>query len=216
MEAFLTGFLTVLAALVLIALVLAAVAVGILYFVDIKQTRHAIRRNYPVIGRMRYVFEHLGEFFRQYFFAMDREEMPFNRAQRSWVYRAAKNLDNTVPFGSSRDLRNPGTIIFVNCPFPTLDEEAVPAEPIVFGPYARDPYETSSIFNISAMSYGSLSKAAIEALNGGAKIGGFYHNTGEGCVSPYHKLGADIMWQIGTGYFGARDAESDGAGHVGA
>ena len=82
------------------------------------QTKQAVRRNYPVVGRFRYLFEHLGEFFRQYFFTMDREELPFNRAQRSWVYRAAKDIDNTVAFGSSRSLSAPGQVLFVNCPFP--------------------------------------------------------------------------------------------------
>ena len=86
-----------------------------LFFMDITQTKHAIRKNYPVIGRFRYLFEHLGEFFRQYFFALDREEMPFNRAERAWVYRAAKGVDNTVAFGSTRDLKPVGTALFVNC-----------------------------------------------------------------------------------------------------
>ena len=84
------------------------------YLIDITQNKHAIRRNYPVIGRLRYWFEHLGEFFRQYFFAMDREELPFNRAERSWVYRAAKNLDRTIAFGSTRNLNKTGTILFLN------------------------------------------------------------------------------------------------------
>ncbi|MCE2406669.1 MAG: hypothetical protein J4G19_04075 [Pseudomonadales bacterium] len=92
--------------------------VVVLYFIDRTQTTHAIRRNYPVIGRFRYLFEKLGEFFRQYFFAMDREELPFNRAERTWVYRAAKNTDNTTAFGSTRDLRPVGTIMFANTMFP--------------------------------------------------------------------------------------------------
>lgn len=104
---------------------LIVLAVIVLFFIDITQTRSAIRRNYPVVGRFRYFFEHIGEFFRQYFFAMDREELPFNRAQRSWAYRAAKNIDNTVGFGSTRDLRPTGTVMFVNCPFPTLGVDAV-------------------------------------------------------------------------------------------
>ncbi|MGI9229725.1 MAG: FMN-binding glutamate synthase family protein, partial [Gammaproteobacteria bacterium] len=92
------------------------VMIVVFYIADVTQTKHAIRRNYPVVGRFRYLFENMGEFFRQYFFAMDREELPFNRAQRSWCYRAAKNIDNTVAFGSTRDLRLPGTTLFVNCP----------------------------------------------------------------------------------------------------
>ena len=98
------------------------IAVIVMYIVDRNQTSHAIRRNFPVIGRFRYIFEHLGEFFRQYFFAMDREEMPFNRAERTWVYRAAKGVDTTVAFGSTRDLRKPGTVIFANTAYPTLME----------------------------------------------------------------------------------------------
>lgn len=100
-------------------------ALVILYIIDVCQSHDAIRRNYPVIGRFRHIFSTLGEFFRQYFFAMDREEMPFNRAERDWIKRAAKDEDNTVAFGSSKVLTAPGTAIFVNCPFPTLDEDAV-------------------------------------------------------------------------------------------
>ena len=106
------------------------VFVTVIYIIDRNQTVHAIRRNYPVIGRFRYWFEHLGTFFRQYFFTMDREELPFNRAERSWVYRAAKNISNTVAFGSTRDLKPAGTVIFVNCPFPTLGKDAVKPKPV--------------------------------------------------------------------------------------
>ena len=112
---------------------LAVLAIVVLYFIDVTQTQHAIRRNYPVIGRFRYFFEEIGEFFRQYFFAMDREELPFNRAERSWAYRAAKGVDSTVAFGSTRDLSRVGTYIYVNCPWPTLDEDAVPTRPVIVG-----------------------------------------------------------------------------------
>ena len=95
-----------------------------LYIIDVSQTKHAVRRNFPVVGRFRYMFEHLGEFFRQYFFAQDREEMPFNRAERSWVYRAAKGIDATVAFGSTRDLRRVGTVIFANTAYPTLEKDS--------------------------------------------------------------------------------------------
>ena len=104
-----------------------------MYIADIRQTKHAVRRNFPVIGRLRYQFEHLGEFFRQYFFSMDREELPFNRAQRSWVYRAAKDIDSTLAFGSTRPLNQPGDIVFLNHPFPTLRAEAVKSSPITIG-----------------------------------------------------------------------------------
>ena len=101
---------------------LGAMIVVYMYLADVTQTKQSIRRNYHVVGRFRYVFEHMGEFFRQYFFAQDREELPFNRAQRSWVYRAAKNVDSTVAFGSTRPLNQPGDVVFLNCLFPTLTE----------------------------------------------------------------------------------------------
>ncbi len=129
----------VMAALFVILIGLGVLAVIVLFVVDVTQTKSAIRRNYPVVGRFRYFFEHIGEFFRQYFFAMDREELPFNRAQRSWAYRAAKDIDNTVGFGSTRDLRLTGTVLFVNCPFPTLGEDAVPTRNITSGPTASTP-----------------------------------------------------------------------------
>ncbi len=190
-----------------------AVGVGLLWLVlayirDKTQTESTLRRNYPVIARFRYLFEHLGEFFRQYFFALDREEMPFNRAERSWVYRAAKNVDSTVAFGSSRDLRPAGTVFFVNCPFPTLTEDALEPGYVQIGPYCRQPYETDSIFNISGMSYGAISVPAIRALSKGAKKAGIWLNTGEGGLSPYHlEGGADIVFQIGTAKFGVRKPE---------
>jgi len=180
------------------------------FFIDINQTTHAIRRNYPVIGRFRYMFEHVGEFFRQYFFAQDREELPFNRAQRSWAYRAAKNINNTVAFGSTRDLRQPGNVCFVNCPFPTLGEDGVPPRLITIGPQCEKPFTTSSIFNISGMSYGALSKVAVLALSHGAKQSGIWMNTGEGGVSEYHlKGGCDIVFQIGTAKNGVSDLDGN-------
>ncbi len=193
-------FVVVLGALVLWAIVA--------YIVDVTQTRQAIRRNYPVIGRFRYFFEHLGEFFRQYFFAMDREELPFNRAQRSWVYRAAKDIDNTVAFGSTRDLKRTGSVLFVNCPFPTLGEDAVPPAAVTIGAGCKQPYTTASLFNISGMSYGALSKPAVLALSEGAKKAGCWMNTGEGGLTPYHLSGGcDIVFQIGTAKFGVRDLD---------
>jgi len=189
---------------------LAVLAVIVIFILDVSQTKSAIRRNYPVVGHFRYYFEHLGEFFRQYFFAMDREEMPFNRAQRSWAYRAAKNLDNTIAFGSTRDLRPPGTILFVNCPFPTLDEDAVELEPVTIGPYCEKPYTTASLFNISGMSFGAISKPAVLALSNGARMASCWMNTGEGGLSPYHlEGGADIVFQIGTAKYGVRDLEGN-------
>ena len=125
--------LALLAYLFVLAIGLAVLGVVVLYIIDRTQTTHAIRRNYPVVGRFRYFFEELGEFFRQYFYAMDREEMPFNRAERSWVYRAAKGVDNTVAFGSTRDLARVGTPVFVNDPWPELDSEAAAAQMLTIG-----------------------------------------------------------------------------------
>jgi glutamate synthase domain-containing protein 2 len=182
-------------------------AVVYMYIADITQTKQTIRRNYPVVGRFRYFFEHMGEFFRQYFFALDREELPFNRAQRSWVYRAAKNVDSMVAFGSTHPLNQPGDILFLNGLFPPLEEEIGPCSAIFFGEgFARQPYSTTSFFNISAMSFGALSAPAIQALSRGAHEAGIWLNTGEGAISPYHlEGGCDIIFQIGTAKYGVRD-----------
>ena len=178
------------------------------WFTDRHQTRHTVRRNFPVIGRFRYFFEHLGEFFRQYFFAMDREEMPFNRADRSWVYRAAKNESTTVAFGSTRRLDVPGTIMFVNSPFPSLHSDQSESQPLVIGENCRTPYAARSLVNISGMSFGALSKPAIQALSRGAAAAGCWMNTGEGGLSPYHlEGGCDVVFQIGTAKYGVRNAE---------
>ncbi|MGB2740999.1 MAG: FMN-binding glutamate synthase family protein [Cognaticolwellia sp.] len=200
------GYLEKLSALFILLLGLAVIAIIYMYIVDKTQNKQAIRRNYPVIGRFRYFFEKQGEFFRQYFFAMDREELPFNRAERSWVYRAAKNVDRTVAFGSTRNLEPTGTIMFMNCAFPTLDEDAVPPSSITYGQYCREPYTTDSLFNISAMSFGALSATAVTALSNGAAKAGCWMNTGEGGVSEYHLAsGADLIYQIGTAKYGVRD-----------
>lgn len=197
----------VLSAILVFLLGLGLLIVIVMYIVDVNQTSHAIRRNFPVIGRFRYLFEKLGEYFRQYFFAQDREEMPFNRAQRSWVYRAAKGIDNTVAFGSTRDLRPVGTMIFVNCPYPVLETDVAPTAALEIGPYCKNPYVTDSLFNVSAMSFGAISKPAVLALSKGSAKAGNWMNTGEGGLSPYHlEGGADIVFQIGTAKYGVRDA----------
>lgn len=194
--------------LFIIAIGLGVISVLYMYVADKRQHKHAIRHNYPVIGRFRYLFEKQGEFFRQYFFAMDREEMPFNRAERSWVYKAAKNVDRTIAFGSTRNLDATGTIMFMNCAFPTLEEDAVSPAAVTIGEGCRTPYTTSSIFNISGMSFGALSKPAVRALSKGAKIAGCWMNTGEGGLSSYHLEGdCDIVFQIGTAKYGVRDEE---------
>ncbi len=187
---------------------LLALTAIVFFVVDVTQTKQAIRRNYPVIGRFRYLFQEMGKFFRQYFFAMDREELPFNRAERTWVYRAAKNISNVTPFGSTRDLRSTGTVLFVNCPYPTLGEDAAATAAVTIGPSCDTPYETTSLFNISGMSYGAISKPAALALSNGARMAGCWMNTGEGGLSPHHlEGGADIVFQIGTAKYGVRDAD---------
>jgi glutamate synthase domain-containing protein 2 len=192
-------FIAVVGLVLLIALVM--------FVVDVTQTEHAVRRNFPVIGRFRYLFEGLGGYMRQYFIALDREELPFNRAERSWVYRAAKGVDSTVAFGSTRDLHVPGTVLFANSAFPVLDTEALEPAAVTIGPRCEHAYTTRSLFNVSAMSYGAISKPAVQALARGAARAGIWINTGEGGLAPYHlEGGGDIVFQIGTAKYGVRDA----------
>lgn len=206
LDSFTVNALAFLSILFVTLIGIAVLIIATLYVIDITQQKHTIRRNYPVIGRFRYWFEHLGEFFRQYFFAMDREELPFNRAERGWVYRAAKNVDRNLAFGSTRDLTPAGTVLFLNSAFPTLAEDAADPSPITIGPHCTHPYTTSSLFNISGMSYGALSKPAVEALSEGAARAGCWLNTGEGGMSPFHLSGgADLVYQIGTAKYGVRD-----------
>lgn len=207
---FIVAAMKVLGGLFILAVVALLLWVIVTYIIDVSQTQQTIRRNYPVIGRFRYFFEHLGEFFRQYFFAMDREELPFNRAQRSWVYRAAKNVDSTVAFGSTDNISGAGRVLFSNCAFPTLGQDAVPPAEVTVGEGCRMPYTTKSIFNISGMSYGAISKPAVLALSAGAQEAGCWMNTGEGGLSPYHlEGGADIVFQIGTAKNGVRDLDGN-------
>ena len=183
---------------------------AVLFVIDRTQKGDAVRRNYPVLGRFRGLFSTLGEFFRQYFFAMDREEMPFNRAQREWVGRAADGHGNTVAFGSTRNLSVVGTPIFVNAAFPPLDDQFAKTEPMQIGPTARTPYVARSIVNISGMSFGALSAPAVEALSRGAAKAGVWMNTGEGGMSPYHLAGGcDVVFQIGTAKYGVRDLDGN-------
>jgi len=187
-------------------LALAVLTISFMYFRDVTQTEHAIRRNYPVIGRMRYRFERLGEYFRQYLFAQDREEQPFNRATRSWVYRTAKGLGGMIGFGSTNDLNSPGAHIFINSSFPKLEEEYQPMPPITIGPRTDRPFLAGNVFNISAMSFGALSAPAIRALSKGAAKSGIWFNTGEGGLSQHHlEFGPDLIFQIGTAKYGVRD-----------
>lgn len=197
--------LNILGSLFLFLVGAAALLIVVLFIKDITQTKDAIRKNYPVIGRFRSLFSNLGEFFRQYFFALDREELPFNRAERDWIDRLTKHGSENIPFGSTRPM-SPGTAIFANGMFPKLEGEYTPPQKLIIGPQTANPYTPDSFFNISAMSYGSLSKPAVQALSRGAKLAGCWLNTGEGGVSPYHLEGeCDIIFQIGTGKFGVRN-----------
>ncbi|HIO40576.1 MAG TPA: FMN-binding glutamate synthase family protein [Candidatus Marinimicrobia bacterium] len=184
---------------------------------DMVQKKHAILRNFPVVGHLRYLLEKIGPELRQYWVANDKEEMPFTRAERSWVYATSKKQNNNFGFGSSELMYDTGYPILKHSAFPTRDKydahgnlltSSMPCAKLIGAAHNRkNTYRPESIVNISAMSFGSLGKNAVAALNLGAKEAHCYHNTGEGGISPYHKLGGDLVWQIGTGYFGARDAE---------
>lgn len=187
---------------------LMVLVVVVLFILDRTQRSDAIRRNYPVLGRFRSLFSSLGEFFRQYFFAMDREELPFNRAQREWVKHAGEGKSSTLPFGSTRNIAVVGTPLFVPSAFPPLDDQFASSEPLVIGPHCDTPYMARSFFNLSGMSYGAISKPAVTALSHGCKAAGCWMNTGEGGLSPYHLEGdCDVVFQIGTAKYGVRDAE---------
>jgi glutamate synthase domain-containing protein 2 len=176
---------------------------------DVTQKKHTVLRNYPVIGRLRFFFEDLGEYFRQYFFAGDRDEMPFNRATRSWIYKEAKNEGGIIGFGSTNDLREPGSILFVNHPFPVLEEHRLPTPSMLIGErYCQHPFEARSVVNISGMSFGAISEPAVRALSRGAAEAGCWMDTGEGGLSPYHlEGGCDIIMQIGTAKYGIRNLD---------
>ena len=172
--------------------------------IDLIQTRHAVRRNYPIIGRLRWAFEKIRPEIRQYLIEGDDDQTPFSRAQRSLVYARAKDEVSDRPFGTLSDVYKNGYefISHSTKPKPLSDPDSFRVP--IGGSDARDPY-MASIFNISAMSFGSLSANAIRALNKGAKLGDFAHDTGEGGISPYHREnGGDLIWEIGSGYFGCR------------
>jgi len=200
------GTLSIIFTSVVWIVLLAAIALIGIYIYDYNQPRHAVLRNFPVIGHFRYWFERMGEYFRQYFFANDREELPFNRATRNWVYRTAKGLGGVIGFGSTNDLREPGTIIFVSSPYPQLEEECTPSPVVVIGEQCTHPFAAKKIFNISGMSYGALSAPAVQSLSKGAAEAGVWMNTGEGGLSPHHQAGdCDRIYQIGTAKYGVRD-----------
>ena len=191
---------------VLIALALAGLLIY-WYIQDITQKKHAVLRNFPIIGHLRYFFENLGEYFRQYFFLGDRDEMPFNRATRAWVYRLAKNEGGILGFGSTYNIHEAGALIFVNAPFPVQEDERQPTPPLLIGEgFCDKPMVGRSLVNISGMSFGAISKPAVRALSRGAQKAGCWMDTGEGGLSPHHlEGGCDIMFQIGTAKYGVRD-----------
>ena len=191
---------------VLIALALAGLLIY-WYIQDITQKKHAVLRNFPIIGHLRYFFENLGEYFRQYFFLGDREEMPFNRATRAWVYRLAKNEGGIIGFGSTYNIHDAGALIFVNAPFPVQEDERQPTPPLLIGEgFCEKPMVGRSLVNISGMSFGAISKPAVRALSHGAHKAGCWMDTGEGALSPHHlEGGCDLIFQIGTAKYGVRD-----------
>jgi glutamate synthase domain-containing protein 2 len=176
---------------------------------DMFQSKKTIRRNFPLVGRMRYLLESLGPGVRQYFIEKDLDGKPFNRLERSLVYQRSKKETDSNPFGTQLDIYEIG-YQWINHSI-----KAIPFSKVDINPRIRigssqceQPYD-ASLYNISAMSFGSLSRNAIQALNAGAKQGGFYHNTGEGGLSPYHLEGGDVVWNIGTGYFSCRDDDGN-------
>ncbi|MCE9501594.1 MAG: FMN-binding glutamate synthase family protein [Leptospira sp.] len=188
---------------------------AIIFVRDILQKKHTIQHNFPIVGHLRYILELVGPELRQYWVANDKEEMPFNRAERIWIYATAKGQNNNFGFGTTELLYEAGYPIIKHSTFPMAEDKvtvinndpsAVPCLKVIGEFHKRKyPFRPYSVVNISAMSFGSLGENAISSLNKGAKIAGAYHNTGEGGVSPYHCHGADVVWQLGTGYFGARD-----------
>ena len=196
-------------------ILIALVAIRDIFF----NKHHTIQHNFPVIGHIRYMLESIGPELRQYIVANNREELPFNRRERSWIYASAKEQNNYQGFGTDQDIHSPG-YIFINpsmLPFQIdkehpnkIDKSFLPCAKVM-GAYnkRKRPFRPMSVVNISAMSFGSLSAAAVSALNKGAHKAGCYHNTGEGGLSPYHSHGADVMFHFGTGYFGVRDAEGN-------
>lgn len=171
------------------------------------QAKHTILRNFPVLGYIRYLFEFISPEIQQYFIERSNDGRPFSRNERTQIYQRSKNIACTVPFGTQRDINSDDYEGIKHSIYPKAVNEELPRV-IVGGPDCKQPY-SASLFNISAMSFGALSENAVKALNLGAKKGGFYHNTGEGGVTSFHLLGGDVVWQIGTGYFGCRDSNGD-------
>lgn len=193
----LSGYFT--ASILLFSLSAISLLLLIVAIYDVNQTKHTLWTNYPIIGRGRWIAEGLRPKLLQYFVESDTNGTPFTREQRSLVYQRAKNETESVPFGTEHNLNEVGTEWVSHSIYPTKITE----EPrITIGASRKQSY-SASILNISAMSYGALSQTAIMALNEGARLGKFYHNTGEGGISQYHLMGGDLCFQVGTGYFGA-------------
>lgn len=189
---------------------LVTVVLLVLAIRDVLQTKHAILRNFPLIGRMRWTIESLRPYIQQYIIESDTGGAPISRMFRAIVYQRAKDSRETIPFGTQLDTYKTG-YEWIGHSLSALEVKQMDDDPRVTigGPDCKQKYR-ASVLNISAMSFGSLSKNAIKALNKGAAKGGFYHNTGEGGLTPYHlQYGGDIVWQIGTGYFGCRTKEGD-------
>ncbi|SOE22738.1 Glutamate synthase domain-containing protein 2 [Spirosomataceae bacterium TFI 002] len=190
------------------------IVLGLIAIRDMFQKKHTIQHNFPLVGHIRYFLESFGPELRQYIVANNREELPFNRRQRSWIYASAKKENNFQGFGTDQDIYQPGYIFIKHAMLPKVahkNNEAVHSIPAakIIGKQREKPFRPKSIINISAMSYGSLSAPAIQSLNEGAAMFGAFHNTGEGGLSPYHKKGADICFHFGTGYFGVRDEQGN-------
>ena len=180
---------------------------------DTRQTKHAILRNYPVVGHLRYLLERVGPELRQYIVTDNDEERPFSRDQRRYVYTTAKKENSYYGFGTDNDIDVPGYVLFRQAAFPHPEAPAdeadhLPMRKVLGGLHNREKaFTPNSVVNISAMSFGSLSAPAIEALNRGAKIADCLHNTGEGGISDHHRHGGALTFQLGTGYFGARNPD---------
>jgi glutamate synthase domain-containing protein 2 len=188
------------------AIAICAGALVIVGLRDLTQTKQSIRRNYPILGHLRFFFEKIRPELRQYFFEDDTQETPFSRNQRSIVYQRAKGAIDKRAFGTQRDLYQSGHewINHSIAPAPTGTHDF---RVVIGGARCAHPYSTS-VLNVSAMSFGALSANAIRALNRGAALGSFAHDTGEGGISAYHReFGGDLIWEIGSGYFGCRDSE---------
>jgi glutamate synthase domain-containing protein 2 len=187
---------------------------GILFVIfihDIFQKKHTIVHNFPLVGHLRYLLEMVGPELRQYWVANDKEERPFNRSERAWIYSTAKGQNNSFGFGTTEEIQSIGYPIIKQATFPFSTKKknsTIACAKLIGASHKRKyPYRPKSIINISAMSFGSLGHKAVSSLNKGANEAGSYHNTGEGSISDYHNYGADLVWQIGTGYFGCRNKD---------